>query len=467
MAPMLACLLWAALAATPVLPGPSGLPSSPSQPEGELIALVLFDATRADHLGAWGYKRPTTPNLDRLASRGRRFVRATSTAPWTRPSTTSFLTGLSPSRHLTESDTSRLPDQIPTLAERLSAAGWYTTGFVANGHAGSLAGLQRGFANFEDPSRTYVRGNRGKVFLNGLPTGNFIAQHALASLASLDQGSHQKVFLYVFLVDAHDPYETAPALEKMFLGPFVGTFRRNPAWEFNNAYPEAERQAMISVYDAGIRAADAALGSLMAGLEQLKRFHKTTWVVSSDHGEGFGEHGVYLHGHHFFEEIIHIPLIAAGPDFAPGEDKRLTDNLDVAQTLATLGGAPQPSWPGRALHLPEPQGLSKRIISEYNNYGIHRSAIRSASGSDDIKVIWQRPANEAAFMRAIGNKALLPSVVFDHDVVQSFDLKSDPGELRPPAAKPPQSLGPPQRTQRLCSKRPGPPTRATVSPPCP
>lgn len=388
----------------------------------EIIIFALFDATRADHLSAYGYGRPTSPTVDRLTATGRRFNRTYSNAPWTRPSTTSFLTGLNTSRHRTETDAAKLPADVPTLAERLGRAGWHTAGFTANGHAGSMAALQRGFDVFEDPTRTYVRGSRGTPYLNGLPTGDFLVAHALAHLQN---DRHDKVFIYLFLVDAHDPYEAAPTLEKMFLGNFTGTLRRRALWETNNDYPADERFSMMAIYDAGIRAADQALGTFLTGVAELKRFKRTTVVVSADHGEGFGEHKFYLHAHHFWDEVIHIPLVINGPGWTPGVDDRLSDSLDVTATLAQLAGAPHGDLPGHDLAAPAVP--DKQVISEYNEYGIHRQAILGGHQ----KVIWQRPADEAWFMRTAKNKAFFPSVVFGSETVVAYDMAADPAERQP------------------------------------
>ena len=399
--------------------------AAPPAPDDQLIVFVLLDATRADHLGAYGYGRPTTPTIDRLAQAGMRFTQVYCNAPWTRPSTASFLTGVLPAQHRTQTETSKLPADVPTLAEALHDAGWQTAAFVANGHVGSLAGLDRGFDLMEDPTRTYVRGARGKPYLNGLPTGPFIVDRALRYLADHPA---PKQFLFLFLVDAHDPYEAPPALEKQFLGDFHGTVRRRAAWEYNNDYPAQERFSMMAVYDAGIRAADAALGTLQQGLAQQNPKRKVTWVVSADHGEGMGEHHFYLHAYHYWDEVVRIPAVISGPHIKAGVDDRLAQSIDVTATIASLAGVAAPTrerLPGRTLLGPAPK--QPHIISEYNEYGVHRQAIIS----ERYKAVWQTPADEAWYMRTIKDKKLLPSVVWDHEVVQVFDRARDPKELHP------------------------------------
>ena len=400
--------------------------AAPAAPANdELIVFVLLDATRADHLSAYSYGRPTTPNIDKLAKSGLRFTQVYCNAPWTRPSTVSFLTGLLPSQHHTQTEASRLPANIPTLAEALHDAGWQTAAFVANGHVGSLAGLERGFDLMEDPTRTYVRGSRGTPYLNGLPTGPFIVDRALNYLAAHPA---PKQFLFLFLVDAHDPYEAPPAFEKQFLGDFHGTPRRRAAWEYNNDYPPDERFSMMAIYDAGIHAADTALGTLQQGLTKQNPKRRVTWVISADHGEGMGEHHFYLHAYHYWDEVVRIPAIISGPRIKAGVDGRLAQSLDVTATIATLAGvAPlaRERLPGASLLGPAP--TQTHVISEYNEYGVHRQAIVN----DHYKVIWQTPAEEAWYMRTIKDKKLLPSVAWDHEVVQVFDRVRDSKELHP------------------------------------
>ena len=100
--------------------------AEPNKPEREVIFLILVDALRPDHMGVYGYDKPTTPEMDKVALQGTRYERAYVNAPWTRPSTASFLTGLNASRHKAETAKTKLPKSVTTLAERLNAAGWTT-----------------------------------------------------------------------------------------------------------------------------------------------------------------------------------------------------------------------------------------------------------------------------------------------------------------------------------------------------
>ncbi|MBI5508538.1 MAG: sulfatase [Deltaproteobacteria bacterium] len=384
----------------------------------ELVIVILIDAVRAREVGAYGYPLPTTPNIDALAKTGTRYTHAYANAPWTRPSTTCLLTGLNASRHRTETENSVLPPEVTTLAERLKKVGWHTAGFTANGNGGSLAGLQKGFDVFEDPTRTYTKDKRGKTY-NGLPTGGFIVDRALSFLKT---SKADKQFVFMFLVDPHDPYQAPPELESLFLGDFKGKIRRQARWEYDNDYPEDERFSLKAIYDAGIRYADQAVGELVTGLAKLGRQNGTTIFITSDHGEGFGEHGFYLHAHQFWEEIIHVPLIAIGPRFPAAVDDRLTQTIDVSATIAAAAGADPTGLMGAPLF--DAARPDAHIVSEYNEFGIHRQAIRG----DTYKVVWQRPADLAWYLRTAKKKEFFPSVSFDAETVHAFDLKADPDE---------------------------------------
>ncbi len=394
----------------------------------ELITLILVDAMRPDHVGAYGYKLDTTPNIDALAKTGTIYERAYANAPWTRPSTASFLTGLNASVHGAESAKTKLPTQIRTLASRLKAAGYTTAGFVANGNGGSLAALERDFDVFRDPTNAYTRKKRGKTY-NGLPTGPFIVERALRWLRS---SKADKIFMFLFLVDPHDPYRAPKALEQRFLGPnFKGKVRRNALWEYNNDYPEAERQSMLAVYDAGIAYSDQALGTFFAGLRKQELYDDSSIFISADHGEGFGEHGFYLHAHHFWDEVVRIPLVVKSPRIAGGRDGRLTQSIDVARTIAAIAGADESDLPGQSLLAPAP--TAPRVISEYNEFGIHRQAIIGPR----YKVVWQRPVDEKWFDRAVKHRKYFPTAAFGKEVVRVFDMTADPDERHDLGANPP------------------------------
>jgi len=420
------------------------------EPERELIFLILIDAVRADHVGAYSYALPTTPVIDGLTKKGVRYSRAYVNAPWTRASTASFFTALNASRHRTETEKSKLPEGARTVARRLSDAGWQTTGFSANGNGGSLANLDEGFHLFEDPSNTYQRKETRKrcqrkygkkvpaarhdeavrddcVRYIGLPTGEFIVHRTLEHLKT---SKAKKEFIFLFLVDPHDhkfSYYAPPRLEKMFLGKPAPAKRPRVIWEKDNDYSEEHRATVRALYDAGIRYSDEAIGQLIKGLGE-KQLKNTTLFITADHGEGFGEHDFYLHAHHFWEEVIHVPLLALGPKFKPAVDERVTQAIDVSATILHLADADRTGIGGRSLLEPD---TGEPVIRDYNEFGIHRQAIVGGR----YKVIWQRPVDEKWFLSSFSDrftveqkKAFFPSASFGKEVIWVFDLEADPAE---------------------------------------
>ena len=234
--------------------------------EDELVILLLVDALRPDHISGLGYDKPTTPKLDARLPTARIFERAYVNAPWTRPSTACFLTGLNASRHQAESARTKLSPNVVTLAERLKKLGWKTAGFTANGNGGSLARLEQGFDFFEILRRPTQR----KFAVR--PTTGF--RPATLWCSRLRNGCRKtqlvSVSLFLFLVDPHDPYAAPKEIEKMFLKGYKGKLRRTPSWEYNNDYPKAERDAIIALYDASIRYTDDVLERFWRYLEGLK-----------------------------------------------------------------------------------------------------------------------------------------------------------------------------------------------------
>ena len=128
--------------------------SQPQLPVGNKgrpdVVLVSIDTLRADHLSAYGYKRPTSPFIDELASNGVLFENARSASPWTLPAHVTLFTGQQPSTHRVVEDSLSLSEEVPSLPERYRSAGWATGGFVSTLYVSTLFGFQRGFDRFED-----------------------------------------------------------------------------------------------------------------------------------------------------------------------------------------------------------------------------------------------------------------------------------------------------------------------------
>jgi arylsulfatase A-like enzyme len=191
---------------------------------------------------------------------------------------------------------------------------------------------------------------------------------------------------------------------------------------------------MKATYDGAVRYTDTVLGEFFSELKRLGVYDKATIMVTADHGEAFGEHGVFLHSYHFFEELIRVPFILRAPRMSRrgGYNPHLFQGLDLAPTILAHFGVGFKD-PGEGVDMARFLGDAslndphRMVRSEYLNFGIKRRALRSY----DRKVVLQEPADRAEFMATVGNPALLPSVNFEKEVVQCYDLRRDPFEKEP------------------------------------
>lgn len=335
------------------------------------VLLAVVDTLRADHLSCYGYRRETSPALDRWAATGTLYERAYAPASWTLPSMAMLMTG----RLRTDNSGDIGPLEI-TLAERLSDAGFATQAVVSNPLLDAKQGYSRGFDGYQ----LVPTGKQRR--LNGWRADEVVAR-GLTALASVR--SDRPAFLFLMFFDPHDPYE--PEGGTRFV-PFDEPARRRA---FEAALPAAERPLLgdaeyrgielrIALYDSEIRAVDAALERLFAGLAQQRPGRETLVALTSDHGEGlwqrarlageqdepeaffpalYSEHGVML-----YEEQIHVPLILSGPRVPAG--RRVATPVSILDLAATfevaLGLEPLGPLDGRDLldfeSLAEPRDLA-------------------------------------------------------------------------------------------------------------
>ena len=382
------------------------------------VVLIVVDAMRPDHLSPYGYSRDTTPQLTKLANEGVLLTNYFVNGNWTRPSTASMLTGLLPATHAVERDQDRLAEQYVTLAEILERSGVVTGAVVGNGNAGSAFGLSRGFSFYADTAKHW----------RGLPSADQVVELAVPFLR---KHAKERFFLMLFFVDPHDPYHAPGAYENMFVTDPTVRLIRTPHWELGT-YSDAEIERMRATYDGALRYTDAAIGRFVDELKALGLYDKATLMVTSDHGEAFGEHGVFMHAHHLFEEIVRAPLIIKAPLMSErgGYNHFLFQTVDLMPTIVRAFGAPVPeNLPGvdifRHLSQPDKVDVDHRFVTcEFYNFGISRRMLRTYKS----KVIYSDPANEEQFMATVGKHKLLPSVSFTEETVQMYDISTDPLE---------------------------------------
>lgn len=289
------------------------------------IVLVTLDTVRCDHLGLYGDTRGLSPHLDALARQGLVYERAFTTMPTTGPAHLSLFTGLYPSEHGSRENGEPL-DEIHApreLSVRLAARGYATAAFVTTPLLHPRVTGLRGFAIHDGPRGVLRPGSEAVE----------------AALRWLSVEERRPVFLWVHLYDAHAPYGSAD--EKRYSIPLApGRY----GWVEAGHLDAQERARMAESYATGVRAADAALGDLVAGLRD--RLERTPLlVVVGDHGEALDEHLLprgyaYDHGEFLDEDVVCVPLVLQGPGVKAGRSLAAASLRDLYTTLLAGAGVP-------------------------------------------------------------------------------------------------------------------------------
>jgi arylsulfatase A-like enzyme len=347
-----------------------GLPAAPA---GALnVVLVVWDTVRASSLSLHDYPRDTTPNLRRWARKGIRFNLPLAPAPWTYPSHSCFFTGEWPYK-LNSQWKHSLDAPVPTLAGYLASRGYQSAGFAANTHNASReSGLDRGFTHYDDypltPLSLLGRTVPGAwILANIINRGDFYAEKWIR-LQSRDARGINNDFLgwlrrrrqdrpfFAFLnyFDAHDPYVPAPD--------FVGRFGKAPKTprDYRLLMDYAQNRSKLTLsdvvmardsYDDCIASLDDQLGRLLDELQAQGLLDRTVVIITSDHGEGFGYHGVFGHGGSLYLDEIAVPLVILSPT-VPAE-RVVADPVSLRDLPATvtdlLGLADGSPFPGQSL----------------------------------------------------------------------------------------------------------------------
>jgi len=313
------------------------------------VLLVSMDTTRADHLSAYGYPRPTSRFLTSLAEQGVRVEAAYSPSATTGPSHASLFTALPPIAHGVRKNGHTLADPHETLAERLSSAGYETGAVVSSFVLSREFGYDQGFADYDDdvsradtPEATMVWEGRtvdGRFYGSADDTTD-------RALRWLRERSHPEdpFFLFVHYFDPHDPY--LPPAD--YRPPFDPT--RKEALKLNRT---------IFLYDTLLAFTDREIGRLLEALEREGLADDTLVVVTGDHGEGLMTHGHMYHGVHVYEEAVRVPLIVRWPGRVPAGRVVAAPFaiVDLAPAILELAGVESADALGA-------RGLAARLLGE-------------------------------------------------------------------------------------------------------
>ena len=445
-----AALLWTACGSDPD-PRGAAAPEvcralrAEAPPADASLVLVVNDAMRRDRAGVYGGPA-TTPHFDAFARAHLLFEDAVAPAPWTKPSVATLFTSLHPSQHgvtdpvrdhdadgnLVEVDPRTLGsadvlgDGFDTLAESLQRAGFRTGAFIANPWLADRFGFDQGFDRYEDsfarwdvPGQEVVHG--ALTWLEGIP-------------------ADERFFLYVHLLDTHQPYGSLGEQDAVELagpgGPGLPTEGRRllqRIWARSGnerilGLEELSLALLERAYDRGVERFDRALGTLLAALEARPDWPRTAVWVTSDHGEALFEHGWGDHGRSLHEPELRIPLAARLPGVAPETCRveRPVGLIDLAPTVCDyLGVACPASFHGVSLLRDAPAAERRYVVSEHILKGHRRRAIRDGR----FKLV-HRPDREVDWL------------LYDlaRDPGETHNLLESGGELAQEAAIPREAL---------------------------
>jgi arylsulfatase A-like enzyme len=365
---------------------------------GSSVLWIVLDTARADRMSLYGSGRPTTPELERWAARGIAFDQARAAAPWTLPSHMTMLTGLWPFEHGARIETP-YRGRAPLVAEVLRERGYATAGIVANFECvNACFGFDRGFDRFVDdavnheisPRTVLASAELGELLLplarrlgeawrwpprphvKRAPEVFALAREWLDTRAAKAPG--RPYFLFLNLMDAHGPYRPPEDWTRRFWTAEVPgrVLDTTPELGFRamravRAARDADRPARLAemeaagrqlgdLYDECLAALDARLGAFLGELEAGGVLDDTWVIITSDHGEHFGEHGHFGHGSSLYDEALRVPLVMVPPLAGPYEDLRgrrvgeVVSLRDLPATVADVvmraGNGP---FPGRSL----------------------------------------------------------------------------------------------------------------------
>jgi arylsulfatase len=403
------------------------LACSRDHPRPRHVVLVTIDTLRADRLGLYGYRRPTSPFIDSLAADSTVFERAVPTSPSTAPSVASLLTGVHRASHGVRANGETLPEQAETVAEILKAHGFHTVARIANVMLDTPHGFAQGFDDFALPAT-----------LERTPPANFGGAPLVGeTLRLLDGLGNEPFFLWLHFYDPHGPYYPPASYRAAFR---AGDYR----WPDEPAeLPIAtDRNALFRIpqyqvvegarapaayrarYDAEVRYADDHVRGVVEKLRARGLWDDTLFILTADHGEGLGEHGYYFqHGWFTYDDCVHVPLVMrARGRLAGGRRVAQTVSLiDVAPTiLELLGLPPAPEMEGRSLLALLDGEPGDRPAFAQSYHGTGRVALRRGR----LKYIFTPARASTAPPPAPEDGPILPAEPH-HEL---YDLVADPGE---------------------------------------
>lgn len=453
----------AVLGAVGLLAGAVGwyLTSTPARPlaDGPNVLIILWDTTRADKMSLYGFPKPTTPNIDRFAQEAVVFDRAISPAMWTPPSHASLFTGYAPTHHGVEATNKWLDSYHVTLAEWLGQSGYDTYAFSANPFVSKDTNLTQGFdvsenafagdwkrearkatkAKFIDgdastdisPAWKPPPGQNASGLAHGFKEAAGVAHMALVRWLTEREEPQRPWFAFLNMMEVHIPrVPTLESRKRVMTDAQIETSLKTDVAQINllahtfgkKLYTPDEIAAINGVYEAALIDMDRETGALLDDLKAQGMLENTVVILTADHGDNLGDHGMFGHKYDVYDTLLHVPLLIWFPDQLKA--RRVTtpvSNLNLFTTILDLVGiAPPDTEPeSHGSVLTDAAGPVFSELNETTPISIQR--IAKTYGLDDAsKYIRSFRAVEVdgwKLIRASDNA---------HEL---FDLGADPGEL--------------------------------------
>lgn len=304
------------------------------------LILVVIDALRADHVGAYNYARDTTPNIDTLARHSLTCLNAYSQSNWTSPSMASIFTGTYMFIHKIFNSPNKLkgryavlPADFTIIPEALKSRGLYTVGFTSHGWVSKESNYDQGFDQLE------VLERKDSVIIDRAV--NFVKEN------------NQKFFLYLHLLDLHDyiwlrrgpgkflkpSYELSEEIKGLHGRKPNDIVKRLGGVKEPGFISKEDLSYLIDKYDSLLFYTDRLIGKLTKALREKNILDKTVIIITADHGERFFEHNELSHGgESLYNEVVHVPLIIHNKMLFPGQRKvsGLVETIDIFATILDL-----------------------------------------------------------------------------------------------------------------------------------
>jgi arylsulfatase A-like enzyme len=311
------------------------------------ILFLSIDTLRADAISALNSSSPPTPNLDSLAADSVVFTRAYSPAPWTLPTFSTMMTGVTPLVHGVRKFEDRIPTVLPTLAERMRAAGYLTAAFGDQLFLHPQHGISRGFQSYELSPRDEYGGSLGSRVLGWAFPTRFkrmldTTEITDLTLSWLKRHARDDFFLWLHYFKPHGPYEPLPQYRPKGQPPqgMGYKFSSDNAIRSGSLVITAEQRPWVrELYEGELRYVDDNVGRVLSELKRLGIYDEMLIVFVSDHGEEFWDHDARAHGHTFYDELLRVPLFIKLPGEGPRERRgELVCTGSIFPTLLDLAG---------------------------------------------------------------------------------------------------------------------------------